>query len=140
MRKIMSLLAVLCCEGLLAVDVVCSWTVQCPQSLVDDAVQFAYDGEGNVSSITVTPVDGGDVVLSGEAMPLASGAVIKLSAPGRFIVENALNGSGSFTITNSIPDHVIEYDGARLDTEEWTPMFKDRSLADYVLIARQVYV
>ena len=132
MRKIMSLLAVLCCEGLFAVDVECSWTVQCPQSLADGAVQFTYDGEGNVSSITVTPIDGGDVVLSGEAIPLASDAVIKLAAPGRFVVENALNGSGLLTVTNSILDHVIEYDGARLDTEEWTSMFKDRSLADYV--------
>ena len=116
-----------------AADVSDSWTATgLPNSLADGAITIGYDGANNVATLTVTPIGGGTVSLSGDAMPFADGAEIRIAAPGKFMFSNELTGSGRISLTNTDANAQIEYDGDLLSTNRWTTMFAGRQLADYV--------
>ena len=115
-----------------ATDVSDSWTATgLPNSLADGAITIGYDGANNVAALTVTPIGGGTVSLSGDAMPFADGAEIRIAAPGKFILSNELTGSGKISLTNTDATAQIEYDGDLLSTNRWTTMFAGQQLADY---------
>ena len=115
-----------------AADVSDSWSAAgLPNSLADGAITIGYDGADNVTTLTVTPVNGGTVSLSGDAMPFADGAEIRIAAPGKFMLSNELTGSGRISLTNTESTAQIEYDGDLLYTNRWTTMFAGRQLADY---------
>lgn len=132
MHRITFGIIALCSGMLLAADVECTWTAEKPVSLGDGAVKFAYDDGGSVAGIEVSPLDGGAVSLSGDAMPLAADVRIEFKSPGRLVINNSLTGEGCVAVTNSASDRRLEYDGARLGTADWTLMFSNALLADYV--------
>lgn len=68
-----------------------------PSSLADDAVQFEYSGD-SVSAITVTPVDGGTIWISGDEMPVAADATITFTAPGTLGFSNAVTCAGNLMV------------------------------------------
>ena len=115
-----------------AADVSDSWSAAgLPNSLANGAIVIGYDGANNVTALTVTPIDGGTVSLSGDAMPFADGAEIRIAAPGKFMLSNEMTGSGRISLTNTDVIAQIEYDGSPLYTNRWTTMFAGRQLADY---------
>ena len=102
-----------------------------PNNLANGAIAIGYDGANNVTALTVTPIDGGMVSLSGDAMLFADGAEIRIAAPGKFMLSNELTGSGKISLTNTDTTAQIEYNGTLLYTNRWTTMFAGRQLADY---------
>ena len=131
MRKTALWLAVLCSGALAAADIECEWTDERPATLGDGALAFAYDGDGKISRIEVSPADGGSVMLSGDAMTLAADVRMEFKSPGRLVVGNSLSGAGCVAVTNAVPGCRLEYDGVRLATDGWTVMFPNASLAAY---------
>ena len=71
-----------------------------PSSLADDAVQFEYSGD-SVSAITVSPVDGGAIWISGDEMPVAADATITFTAPGTLGFSNAVTCAGNLMVNGS---------------------------------------
>lgn len=108
------------------------WTAAAhPASLANDAVQIEYDSSWNVTALTATPANGGTVSISGDAMPLANGAELRMAAAGKLVLANELTGSGRVVVTNADVAAQIAYDGTLLYTNRWTTMFTGRQLADY---------
>ena len=125
---ICSVLAAICS----AADMTARWTASDhPLSLSDDAITFEYDASYNITALTVTPVAGGTVTLSGDALPFVAGTQIRMATAGRLVISNELSGSGMVVITNVDAAAQIEYNGTLLYTNQWTTMFTGRQLADY---------
>ena len=115
-----------------ATDVSGVWTAAGhPSELVDGAIVIEYDDADNVTALTVAPENGGTVSLSGDAIPFADGAEIRMASAGRLVISNELSGSGMVVLTNTDAAVRIEYDGSLLYTNQWTTMFTGRQLADY---------
>ena len=68
-----------------------------PDALAGGAVAFEYSGD-SVSAITVTPVDGGTIWISGDEMPVAADATITFTAPGTLGFSNAVTCAGNLTV------------------------------------------
>ena len=108
------------------------WTASAhPSSLANGTVQIEYDSSWNVTALTATPANGGTVSLSGDAMPLADGAELRMAAAGKLVLANELTGNGRVVVTNVVAAAQIVYDGALLYTNRWTTMFAGRQLVDY---------
>ena len=107
-----------------------------PVTLGDAAtglLEFTY-ADGAVKTIMATPVDGGTIVLTGDAISFATSATNIMAAAGRFVISNELSGSGMVTLMNADAAAQIVYSGAPLYTNRWTTMFTGRQLADYAPI------
>lgn len=132
MRRIVFWMALLSSSIMQAGDIGCEWTLAKPASLGDGALKFAYDESGSISGIEVSLPNAETLSLTGDAMPLADEVLVDFKSPGRLVLGNDLAGSGRISVSCSIPGRRLEYDGARLDTDTWTVMFPNASLADYV--------
>ena len=108
------------------------WTAAShPSSLANGTVQIEYDSSWNVTALTATPANSGTVSLSGDAMPLANGAELRMASAGKLVLANELTGNGKVVVTNADVAAQIVYDGTLLYTNRWTTMFAGRQLADY---------
>ena len=100
----------------------CVWNADNPQTAIGDSVAISMDN-GKIVTLSVTPSKDEVIEFSGDAMPFADGAEIRILPSGAsrlvFAAEVALDGR--LSITNMVSS-LVEYDGAYLPpTSEANP-------------------
>ena len=103
-KLLVSLLGAVMCSGmLLAADQSLTWTAGAtPATLgAGGELAFTYDANDKVQSLFATVAAGDTITLSGEAIDFAADAVVTLSGPGNFVVENTLTGVNGLVVTNA---------------------------------------
>ena len=96
-------------------------------------LEFTYV-DGKVKSLTATPVDGGSIVLTGDAISFAAAATNYMAAAGELVFSNAVTGAGNLVSTlksNDAIERYIDYSGDNLTTEYKT-IFTNRRLSDWM--------
>ena len=80
-----------------------------PASLgADGELAFTYT-DGKVQTLTATLAAGDTVTLSGDTIAFAADAVVMLSGPGNFIVENTLTGENGLIVTNAQSAALVDF-------------------------------
>ena len=103
-KLLVSLLGAVMCSGmLLAADQSLTWTAGAtPATLgAGGELAFTYDAHDKVQLLFATVAAGDTITLSGEAIDFAADAVVTLSGPGNFVVENTLTGVNGLVVTNA---------------------------------------
>ena len=116
-RLLVSLLgAVMCAGTLLAADQSLTWTTgDTPRSLgANGELAFTYDANNKVQTLSATTAAGDTITLSGDAIDFAADAVVTLSGPGNFVVENTLTGVNGLTITNAQDAALLDFNDPTL--------------------------
>ena len=76
------------------------------------AVELTLNDEGAITSLVATPdSSGGTVVINGDDMCFAAGAMCKLATPGTLVFSNAVSAAGALSVGVDDPDAEISYSG-----------------------------
>ena len=105
------LLSVFAGSVLMAADQSLTWTAgENPRSLgANGELAFTYDANDKVQTLSATIAAGDTITLSGDAIDFAANAVVMLSGPGNFVVENTLAGVNGLTVTNAQNAALVEF-------------------------------
>ena len=105
------LAAVLYCAVSLAADQSLTWTTGAnPRSLgANGELTFTYDANDKVQTLFATVAAGDTITLGGDAIDFAADAVMTLSGPGNFVIENTLAGVNGLTVTNAQNAALVEF-------------------------------
>ena len=139
-KPLVSLLAVvLSCAVSLAADQSLTWTTGAnPRSLgANGELTFTYDANDKVQTLLATVAAGDTITLSGDTLDLAADAVMTLSGPGNFVIENTLTGVNGLTVTNAQNAAVVVYNGGMLNygaNAAFTTMFPGCDLDDITVL------
>ena len=117
-KLLFSLLAVvLSCAVSFAADQSLTWTTGAnPRSLgANGELAFTYDANDKVQTLFATVAAGDTITLGGDAIDFAADAVMTLSGPGNFVIENTLAGVNGLTVTNAQNAAVVVYNGGMLN-------------------------
>lgn len=80
-----------------------------PASLgADGELAFTYT-DGKVQTLTATLAAGDTITLSGDTVAFAADAVVMLSGPGNFIIENTLTGENGLIVTNAQNAALVDF-------------------------------
>ena len=134
-----------CLSALHAADASGTWTSAAqPTSLAGGAVTFTYAGDA-ITSVAATPANGGTIYLDGDEMPLAAGATVRVLAPGRLVISNAvtcvgdLSASGCGTLTRGWHDGLAstlsDATQALLPSNAFVTMFQNMDLDEWEPVA-----
>ena len=118
-------------------NVTLTWDASATPATLGEAatglLEFTYV-DGKVKSLTATPVDGGSIVLTGDAISFAAAATNYMAAVGELVFSNAVTGAGNLVSTlksNDAIERYVDYSGDNLTTEYKT-IFTNRRLSDWM--------
>ena len=95
-------------------------------------LEFTYIG-GVVSNITVHPVDGGTIVITGDQIDVCARTHIIMAAGGELVFSNAVNGAANIDCesTSDSSERTISYSGGSIGTE-YVTLFANKNLDDWM--------
>ena len=94
-------------------------------------LEFTYV-DGVVSNITVHPVDGGTIVLTGDQINVCSLSHVIMAEVGELVFSNAVKGAANIYCESTVQNYnTISYSGANFDTEYKT-IFANQNLDDWM--------
>ena len=116
-------------------DVTIPWDASATPATLGDAatglLEFAY-ADGAVSNITVHPVGGGTIVMTGDQIDFSSLAYVTMAGTGELVFSNKVTGAWNLNVESAIQDYnTLSYDGANLDTS-YTTIFPNQNLSDWM--------
>ena len=95
-------------------------------------VELTLNDEGAITSLVATPdSSGGTVVINGDDMCFAAGAMCKLATPGTLVFSNAVSAAGALSVGEDDPDAEISYSGEILPGAGYVTLFPGKRLSDY---------
>ena len=118
-------------------DVTLTWDASATPATLGDAatglLEFTYV-DGKVKTLTATPVDGGSIVLTGDAISFAAAATNYMAAAGELVFSNAVTGAGNLVSalkSNDAIETYVDYSGDNITTAYKT-IFTNRQLSDWM--------
>ena len=111
-KLLVSLLGAVMCSGLLlAADQSLTWTAGATPATLGTGgeLTFTYDANDKVQTLLATVAAGDTITLNGDAVDFAADAVVSLSGPGNFVIENTLTGVNGLTVTNAQNAALVEF-------------------------------
>ncbi|MBR2839684.1 MAG: hypothetical protein IKE55_12935 [Kiritimatiellae bacterium] len=99
-----------------AADQSLTWTSGATPATLGDGGELAFTyADGKVQTLSATVAVGDTITLGGDAIDFAANAVVAISGPGNFVVENALVGENGLAVTNAQDAAVAVYNGGLLN-------------------------
>ena len=139
MKKVLSYSVCAACAALgfvasaVAANVTLTWDSSATPATLGSAatgqLAFTYS-DGVVSNVTATPVGGGTITLTGDAMNLCTNAHIIMAAGGELVFKNKVSGLWNINAESTVQDRTLEYAGANLGTE-YTLLFPGANLDEW---------
>ena len=120
-----------------AADVTLTWDASATPATLGDAetglLSFTYV-DGKVKTLTVTPVDGGTIVLTGDTIAFAAAATNFMAAAGELVFSNAVTGAGNLVTalkSNDAIERYRDYEGDNITTN-YSTVFTNCRLEDWM--------
>jgi len=117
-------------------DVTLTWDASATPATLGDAetglLEFTYIG-GVVSNITVHPVNGGTIVMTGDQIDVCSLSHIIMAAGGELVFSNVVHGAANLYCesTADSSERTISYSGGSIGTE-YVTLFANQNLEDWM--------
>ena len=138
-RDVKSLKLVLFCAALTsaAVCTAADATYVWPDDLAmanEITVEYDTTDPTKVKVLTATVAAGDAVTLTGGTIDFAADAVVKLSGPGGFAIENTLVGVNGLTVTNAENACILNYNDGLLPSKTFKTIFPGVDLDDIIIL------
>ena len=98
------------------------------------AVEYDALDATKVKTLAATVPAGETVTLTGAAISFAADAVVRLSGPGGFVVENDLVGVNGLTVTNAENACILDYKDGLLPSKTFKTIFPGVDLDDLTVL------
>ena len=138
-RDVKSLKLVMFCAALTsaAVCTAADATYVWPDDLAtanEITVEYDTTDPTKVKTLTATVAAGDAVTLTGGTIDFAADAVVKLSGPGGFAIENTLTGVNGLTVTNAENACILNYNDGLLPSKTFKTIFPGVDLDDIIIL------
>ena len=97
-------------------------------------VEYDTTDPTKVKTLTATVASGNSVTLTGGTIDFAADAVVKLSGPGGFTIENPLTGVNGLTVTNAENACILNYNDGLLPSKTFKTIFPGVDLDDIIIL------
>ena len=117
-------------------NVTLTWDASATPATLGDAatghLEFMYANNGMVTNVTVHPVDGGTIVMTGDQMQFSGDAKIYMASTGELVFSNAVSSTANLNVYSSVTeDRTISYSGGSIGTE-YVTLFANKNLEDWM--------
>ena len=105
------------------------------ESLENGKITFAYDGDGAITNLTMTPDPGETLTLSGDALNFAANARIIPGQNGTSCISNAITCAGTLQIGTLASNLTWTTTEIGLTTTAYTKLFENVNLSEISVVS-----